>query len=115
MEASVPGIEVEAAQHLREDASEGISDTLEVFLGDSLALDVLISQMFKVLFQDEGVVEQVDQEVSTVGDTDQVGFVLATFRFIDLDSLEESSCSWVVLEQVLKDGSDNGHPAVSER
>lgn len=89
MEASGPGIKVEAAQHLGEDAIESLTDSPEVFLGDSLAVDVLISQMAKVTLQDEGVVEEVDQQVHTVGDTYQVGAELATVRFSDLDSFEE--------------------------
>ena len=89
VEASVPGIKVEAAQHLREDASERITDSFEVFLGDTRALDVLISQMVKVTLKDEGVVEEVDQEVHTVGDTNQVGAELATVRAVDLHPLKQ--------------------------
>lgn len=61
----------------------------EVLLGDSLAMYVLFSKMTEMTLQDEGVVEEVDQEVHAVGNTNHVGFVLGTFRAIDLDSCKE--------------------------
>jgi hypothetical protein len=93
---------------LWKNSAEGTSDGCEVGLGDSFSGFVLCGQMFQLFGQDLLVVEQVDQIVKTVGDSNQVGAEFATFWIIDVYSREEGLGVRVVEEDIIENSSSNG-------
>jgi hypothetical protein len=72
-------------------SKQRVVDTyLEVSLLDSWAVEVLVSQVIQSSLQSLGVLQQVDDHVETVQDTQGVGTEIAARWVLNVDCLEES-------------------------
>ena len=71
----------------------------EVLGLDSSARLVLVGEVVELLAQHIGVLDEVDNGVKAVGDTDQVSSEVTAVRVIDLHPLEQVTGLGVALEQ----------------
>jgi len=89
LETGLPGQGVVVVEDARQSSGEDLTEFLEVFLLNSGADLVLVSQMVKSGLKHWWVIQEVDGHVECVEDTNGVGREIWSLRMLDVDSLEE--------------------------
>jgi len=111
-QAAVPRAHVEAGAHLREDCLERIEHGLEVALLESDLGAVFVCHVVDLFLEDGGLVEQIDEVVEAVGDSDDVGSERWALFVLDMLGLHQVLHLGVLRQHVVEDSLHDGDLAL---
>lgn len=111
-EAAIPCADVEAGADMGEYVLKRIGNSLEVALLESNLGSVLISQIVDLFLKDKGFLQEVDKDVKSLCDSDEVGAEFRTILTLDVQVLEHFPRSRMLFGQLVEDGGHDLHFAV---
>lgn len=102
--AAVPRTDVEAGADLGQYVLKGVGNSLEVALLESNLGAILLSQIVDLFLEDEGLVQQVDDDVEALSDSDDESAEFWRGFVFDVHLLQDFSGKGVLLSQFVEDG-----------